>query len=50
LGFHVDGWEQFQPENSNDDGIGLVNFTAPLNAVMKARVPDWNIQTHFDLS
>lgn len=34
IGFHADSWEQFQHENSNDDGTRLVNFTAPVNAVV----------------
>jgi hypothetical protein len=35
IDFNADGWEQFQHENSNDDGIRLVNVTAPVNAVAK---------------
>jgi hypothetical protein len=34
--FHADGWEQFQHENSNANGIRLVNFTTSVNLIVKS--------------
>jgi hypothetical protein len=36
IDFHIDSWEQFQHENSTDNGIRLVNFTTSVNVIVKS--------------
>ena len=36
INFHSDSGERFQRENSNDNGIRLVNFTTSVNVIVKS--------------
>jgi hypothetical protein len=37
IDFYTDSSQQFQHENSNDNGIRLMNFTTSMNVIVKSR-------------